>query len=424
MKKVAFKTLGCKVNTYETEAMKNQFIANDYKVVDFDDKADVYVINTCTVTNQADSKSRQAIRKAIKQNSEAIVAAVGCYTQVSADEAAQIEGLDIILGNKNKNKIVNIIESNKRFVHTDDIFEDDKFEDLKVDDFTENTRAFLKIQDGCNKFCSYCKIPYARGKMRSRDAADILRAIQDFVDKGYNEVVLTGIHTAGYGQDLDNYKFEDLLEDILNNVEGLKRLRISSIEATYITDKIIKMLKEEKRMVKHLHIPIQSASNKVLKDMRRNYSVEEFKNIVDNIRKEIPGVSITTDIIVGYPTETDEDFKESLKNVKEINFNELHVFPFSKRDGTQAAILKELNGKIVDQRVNEMIELSNDLANKYASNFEGKTMEVLFEANNVGFTDNYLRVKVDSKNDLTNKIVNVKIIKTGFPENFGGIEND
>lgn len=424
MKKVAFKTLGCKVNTYETEAMKNQFIAHDYKVVDFDDNADVYVINTCTVTNQADSKSRQAIRKAIKQNENAIVAAVGCYTQVSADEAAKIEGLDIILGNKNKNKIVSIVESNKRFVHTDDIFQDDKFEELKVDDFTENTRAFLKIQDGCNKFCSYCKIPYARGKMRSRDAADILRAIQDFVDKGYNEVVLTGIHTAGYGQDLDNYKFENLLEDILNNVEGLKRLRVSSIEATYITDKIIKMLKEDKRMVKHLHIPIQSASNKVLKDMRRNYTVEEFKDIVERVRKDIPTISVTTDIIVGYPTETDQDFKDSLENVKLIGFNELHVFPFSKRDGTQAAILKELNGKIVDQRVNEMIELSNDLANQYAKRFENKTMEVLFEVNNIGFTDNYLRVRVNSEKDLTNKLVNVKLITTGFPENLGEIENE
>ncbi len=419
MKKVAFKTLGCKVNLYETEAMKNSFIANDYEIVDFNSVADVYVINTCTVTNTADSKSRKEIRRAIKTNKDAIVCAVGCYTQVSAKEASKIEGLDIIIGNKNKNKIVEIIENNKRFVHTDNIFDDNDFEELDVEDFKNNTRAFLKIQDGCNQFCSYCKIPYARGKMRSRNSADILRSIRTLVDNGFKEIVLTGIHTAGYGQDIEGYDFEQLLRDILNNVTGEYRIRISSIEATYITDGIIELIKTDNRLVKHLHIPIQAASNDVLKSMKRQYSVEEFMEIINKIRINIPNISLTTDLIVGFPTETDKLFEIGMENLNKIRFNEIHVFPFSKRSGTAAALLKEINGKIISSRVEKVIDLSNQVAKEYAQTFEGKTVEVLIETDEVGFTSEYIKVKVNGAKK--NQFLKVLITTGDFPESIGKI---
>ncbi len=419
MKKVAFKTLGCKVNLYETEAMKNSFIANDYEIVDFNSVADVYVINTCTVTNTADSKSRKEIRRAIKTNKDAIVCAVGCYTQVSAKEASAIEGLDIIIGNKNKNKIVEIIENNERFVHTDNIFDDNDFEELDVEDFKNNTRAFLKIQDGCNQFCSYCKIPYARGKMRSRNNTDILRSIRTLVDNGFKEIVLTGIHTAGYGQDIEGYDFEQLLRDILNNVTGEYRIRISSIEATYITDGIIELIKTDNRLVKHLHIPIQAASNDVLKSMKRQYSVEEFIEIINKIRINIPNISLTTDLIVGFPTETDELFEVGMENLNKIRFNEIHVFPFSKRSGTAAALLKEINGKIISSRVEKVINLSNRIAKEYAQKFEGKIVDVLIETDEVGFTSEYIKVKVSGAKK--NRFLKVLITTGDFPESIGKI---
>lgn len=427
--RVAFETLGCKVNTYETEAVWKMFEESGFSRVDFKNEADVYVINTCTVTNTGDSKSRKVIRQAIRRNPDAVIVVMGCYAQLKPKEIQDIEGVDVIVGTQGRDKLLDYVKEylNERKPITDvsDIMKTKKFETMQVEDFTENTRAFLKIQEGCNNFCTYCIIPWARGLMRSRDREDVLNQVQTFVDNGYKEVVLTGIHTAGYGEDLEGYDFTMLLEDIIKN-EGLKRLRISSIEASQITDGIIEMLKHDK-IARHLHVPVQSGSEKVLKDMKRKYSKAEFIETIKKLKKEVPGISITTDVIVGFPTETKEDFREMYDYIKEVGFAELHIFPYSKRNGTPAAKMKNVVTDIEKtMRVNELLTLNEELALNYAKNFQNEVVEVIIETikdgKAVGHTSNYLKVEFDPKGNKVGEMVEVVIEKIGYPINFGQIK--
>lgn len=430
MKTVAFITLGCKVNAYESEVMLKLFNERGYREVDFKETADVYVINTCTVTNTGDSKSRQMIRKAIRQNNQATICVVGCYSQIASNDVAAIEGVSVVLGTQFRNSIVDLVEEYERtgiqIVKVADVMKLEEFEDLDINQFTKNTRAFLKIQDGCNNFCTYCIIPYARGKMRSRKKESVLKQAQSLVDNGFVEIVLTGIHTAGYGADLDNYSFYDLLVDLTTKVKGLKRLRISSIEMSQISDEIIQLIANSDIIVDHLHIPIQSGCNKTLKKMNRHYTTEEFSEKLNKLKEKLPSVSITTDVIVGFPGETDEDFNSTYNWIKENHFNQLHVFPYSPRTGTPAAAFKDqINGTIKHDRVKSLMELSQELKEEFASWQIGKELDVLIEERQnqymTGHASNYLKVNVDLPDESIGKIYKVKITQRINDELIGSV---
>lgn len=419
MKTVAFHTLGCKVNTYESEAMKKLFEQNGYSLVDFKDKADVYVINTCTVTNTGDSKSRQMIRRAIRKNPDAVVCVTGCYSQVASEEILSIEGVGVVLGTQHRNDIVNYVErylkTHQVECHVEDIMHTKRFEDLKVASFSENTRAFLKIQDGCNNFCTYCIIPYARGMVRSRPKESVIHEAQTLVDHGFVEIVLTGIHTAGYGLDLDGYNFADLLKDIVKEVKGLKRLRISSIETSQITDEIIDLIQNEPLIVDHLHVPLQSGCDSVLKRMNRKYTTKEYADKIQRIREVLPKIAITTDVIVGFPQETEEEFEMTRQFIESIGFSELHVFPYSKRKNTPAARMSgQVNEDVKHQRVHVLLDLSKQLHEQYAKQFINQELEVIFEevdrdGNLIGHASNYLKVKLAFEPDMLGKITKVRV---------------
>ncbi len=425
MKTVAFHTLGCKVNTYESEAMKKLFEQNGYTLVDFKDKADVYVINTCTVTNTGDSKSRQMIRRAIRHNPDAVVCVTGCYSQVASQEILQIEGVGVVLGTQHRDRIVDYVNQYQQTgqveCHVEDIMHTRRFEDLKVASFSENTRAFLKIQDGCNNFCTYCIIPYARGMVRSRPKESVIQEAQTLVDHGFVEIVLTGIHTAGYGLDLDHYNFADLLRDIVKEVQGLKRLRISSIETSQITDEIIELISHEKLIVDHLHIPLQSGCNTVLKRMNRKYTTEDYAAKIQQIRDAVPDIAITTDVIVGFPQETDEEFEMTRRFIEEIGYSELHVFPYSKRKNTPAARMPgQVPENVKHDRVHVLLELSRHLHEQYASRFIGRTLEVIFEEVDrehqlIGHASNYLKVKIPYEPDMIGKVTTVRVLSYEAP---------
>ena len=343
MKTVAFHTLGCKVNTYESNAMLKIFNEAGYQEVDFKQVADVYVINTCTVTNTGDSKSRQMIRKAIRKNPKATICVVGCYSQTAPEEIEKIEGVGVVLGTQYRSDIVKYVdehlETGEMVIKVDNVMNLRKFEDLNIDRF-KNTRAFLKIQDGCNNFCTYCIIPYARGRVRSRQKESVLNQAQRLVDNGYVEIVLTGIHTAGYGEDLDDYSFYELLVDLVK-IKGLKRLRISSIETSQISDEIIDLIGSNEIIVDHLHVPLQAGSDATLKRMNRKYTTAEYLEKINKIRSYLPNIAFTTDVIVGFPGETDEEFEETYNFIKQVNYSELHVFPYSPRKNTPAAKMKD-----------------------------------------------------------------------------------
>lgn len=414
--KVAIHTLGCKVNTYESQAMLRLFEQNGYEEVPFKDIADVYVINTCTVTNTGDSKSRQMIRKAIRKNPEAVICVVGCYSQVAPEEIEAIDGVSIILGTQFRSEIVDLVEqfrlNHKRIVKVKDVMKLRTFEDLNIDHFS-NTRAFLKIQDGCNNFCSYCIIPYARGRVRSRKPESVLAQARELVKQGYYEIVLTGIHTAGYGEDLDHYSFYDLLVD-LTQIEGLKRLRISSIETSQIPEAMVDLIASSQVIVDHLHVPLQSGCDATLKRMNRKYNCEEYYHKLMMIKEKIPDMVFTTDVIVGFPGESEEEFQQTYQFIKKVGFTQLHVFPYSQRKGTPAAKMKDqIDERIKHERVNRLIDLSHKLHDDYAKSQIGKTLRVLFEKNEdgyyVGHGDNYLLVKVASDVNLIGQIKNVII---------------
>ncbi|USK58852.1 tRNA (N(6)-L-threonylcarbamoyladenosine(37)-C(2))-methylthiotransferase MtaB [Peribacillus asahii] len=429
MSSVAFHTLGCKVNHYETEAIWQLFKSAGYERVEFESMADVYVINTCTVTNTGDKKSRQVIRRAVRKNPDAVIAVTGCYAQTSPAEIMAIPGVDIVVGTQDRVKMLDYIEQYKEerkpINAVGNIMKNRVYEELDVPAFTDRTRASLKIQEGCNNFCTFCIIPWARGLMRSRDPKEVIHQAQQLVEAGYKEIVLTGIHTGGYGEDMKDYNLAMLLRELEEQVEGLKRIRISSIEASQITDEVIEVLANSKKVVNHLHIPIQSGSDTVLKRMRRKYTMEFFADRLVKLKKALPNLAVTSDVIVGFPGETEEEFMDTYNFIKEHKFSELHVFPYSKRTGTPAARMdNQVDEEIKNERVHRLIELSNQLAKEYASQFEGEVLEVipeeqlengLFE----GYTDNYLKVQFEATEEMVGQIVKVKITKAGYPYNEG-----
>ena len=418
MKTVAFHTLGCKVNTYESNAMLKIFNEAGYQEVDFKQVADVYVINTCTVTNTGDSKSRQMIRKAIRKNPKATICVVGCYSQTAPEEIEKIEGVGVVLGTQYRSDIVKYVdehlETGEMVIKVDNVMNLRKFEDLNIDRF-KNTRAFLKIQDGCNNFCTYCIIPYARGRVRSRQKESVLNQAQRLVDNGYVEIVLTGIHTAGYGEDLDDYSFYELLVDLVK-IKGLKRLRISSIETSQISDEIIDLIGSNEIIVDHLHVPLQAGSDATLKRMNRKYTTAEYLEKINKIRSYLPNIAFTTDVIVGFPGETDEEFEETYNFIKQVNYSELHVFPYSPRKNTPAAKMKDqVNDQIKHERANRLLQLSKELNHEFALKQIGKTLKVLFEKRDgeylIGHAGDYLKVKVKTADNLIGEIVTNKIDK-------------
>ncbi|WP_042223416.1 tRNA (N(6)-L-threonylcarbamoyladenosine(37)-C(2))-methylthiotransferase MtaB [Oceanobacillus manasiensis] len=433
MPTVAFHTLGCKVNHYETEGIWRMFMDNGYERVDFDHDSDVYVINTCTVTNTGDKKSRQVIRRAIRKNPEAIVCVTGCYAQTSPGEIMEIPGVDVVVGTQDRKNMIKYIEEHKQTREpingVTNIMKNRVFEEMDVPEFTDRTRASLKIQEGCNNFCTFCIIPWSRGLLRSRDPESVITQAQNLVDAGYKEIVLTGIHTAGYGEDRKDYNFAMLLKDLETKVDGLKRIRISSIEASQITDEVIEVLDQSEKIVRHLHIPLQSGSDTVLARMRRKYSSDFYKEKVMKIRKALPGLAITSDVIVGFPGETDEEFQETYDFIKEVGYSELHVFPFSRRTGTPAARMdNQVDEDLKNKRVHQLIELSDQLAKEYASEYEDQILEVIPEERVqdenhpgmlVGYTDNYLKVRFEGTQDMIGKLVRVKISQSGYPYNEG-----
>ena len=417
---VAFYNLGCKVNSYELMAIEYSFKQEGFIVVDFNDCADVYVVNTCSVTNQSDVKSRKVIRACKRRNPNACVAVMGCFSQLNKEKCAEI-GCDVILGTTNrgmlKDLVLDYLKTKETKINVVDSKEIKEYEKLEATEF-EHTRAFLKIQDGCNNFCSYCIIPYARGRMRSKDPLDVINESKKIVEKGYKEIVLAGIHTGGYGVDI-NYPFSKLVKNILDEVKGLERLRISSIEINQIDDLLLDLIKNNKVMCHHLHLPVQSCSNRVLKDMNRHYTIEEYIKKIELIRSIIPDISITTDIIIGYPIESDEDFDETIKNVLKIRFSYMHIFPFSKRNGTKCEKYKELNGIIMKSRFNKLNEINLTLAKEYANSFLNKTLDFIPEEYIDGYlyghTNNYLRVKVEGKKEYIGNMYNILIKKADFP---------
>lgn len=417
--KVAFYTLGCKVNLYETEVMMNKFIDSGYELVGFKDNSDIYIINTCTVTNNADVKARKVINSVKKNYPNSILVVCGCYTQVSKIDDTNI---DIIIGNTNKSNMVELVEeyikTNKPIKRIENIIDKD-FETMGLSKFNTRTRGFIKIQDGCNNYCAYCIIPYARGNIRSKDMKDIIKEVTELVKNNYIEIVLTGIHTGHYGKETGKYDLSDVLIN-LSKIEDLKRVRLSSIEITEIDDKFLKCLKELDIIANHLHIPLQSGCNKTLKEMNRKYDIKYFKDKVNLIRSIRPDISITTDVIVGFPNETEEDFNETIKTIKEINFSKLHVFPYSKRDGTKASTMKnQIDGKTKKARSSILLKLSKELELNYMNRFIGKTLSMIGEEikdnHMLGHTSNYLLAKINDSNlnelkEFTVKSVNYPYI--------------
>ena len=407
--------LGCKVNAYESEFITHLFLSKGYKLVDYENNADIYIINTCTVTNNSDNKSKKIINHTRKNNPNSIIVVCGCYPQYKNGNIDLLDEVDIVIGNKDKSKIVEYVEefikNKKQIVNIYDL-KKQEFENMEIKEFKSKTRAFVKIQDGCNNFCSYCIIPYVRGNVRSKKKDIVIKEIKDLVNNGHKEVVLTGIHTGHYGSDI-NSNLTELLHEI-GKIDGLKRIRISSIEITELNDDFLNELKNNKLIVSHMHIPLQSGCDKTLKEMNRKYNTEYFYNKIEKIRSIRPDISITTDVIVGFPNETDEDFSTTVEFIKKINFSKLHVFPYSKRDGTKAsAMTNQVDGKIKKERAHVLLELSKKLENNYYNKYINKDVEVLFEVNKnnkyYGHTSNYLEVEVETDSNVINEIHMVHI---------------
>lgn len=413
-------TLGCKVNSYESDVMGDDLKNHGYIEVPLTEPADISIINTCSVTNTADQKSRKLIHHVRKQNPGGIVVAVGCSIQ--NDQSSVDDGVaDILIGNVGKSKISEYIETylkdhqkQKSILNMEQV----SFETMKLNNFSK-TRAFVKIQDGCNNFCSYCIIPYTRGNVRSKSKEDVLEEVQTLVQNGHKEIVLTGIHTGGYGLDFTNYGFADLLAELVE-VNGLERIRISSIEITELNDHVLNLIEEYPILVDHLHIPLQSGSNSVLKRMNRKYNTSEFYEIVEKIRTIRPSISLTTDVIVGFPGETEEEFLETMETIKKVGFSKLHVFPYSRRTGTPADTMEhQVPEMLKKERVHRLIELSKELEKNYFLKFIGKQFVVLSETEKDGFlvghTGNYLTVKWVGDKESLNRDVLVELKELEYP---------
>ena len=422
-KKVAVFTLGCKTNQYESEAIASHFRHKGYETVPFEEKADIYIINTCTVTHLGDRKSRQIIRRAIKKNSDAVITVTGCYAQTSPDEVLQIPGVDLIVGTRDRENIVALVEQAEKSPTpvnaVQDIFTHHFFEELPILDYENRTRAFVKIQEGCNNFCSYCIIPYARGPLRSREPEKILNEIKKLVNEGFGEIVLTGIHIGAYGAGIDEKI--DLAALVIKAalIPGLKRLRLGSVEPLDITPRLIRAIAEIRTVCRHLHIPMQSGDDHVLQRMKRQYNSFEFSRMVSAVRGQIPELAVTTDVIVGFPGETEEEFENTFDQVKDIGFSKTHVFKYSPRRGTPAATYSDqVPAHIKDARSKRLITLDRENQRKFASRFIGESVEVFAEQlveveRDVwgGLTDNYLRVLFKSDEDIQGEFVEVRTVK-------------
>lgn len=401
--------------------MTQKFIENGYEVIEHTKRADIYIINTCTVTNMSDRKSRQMLRRMKEQNQNAIVVAVGCYAQVAKEELKKIPEIDLVLGNNEKLKITDYvedyIEKNENQIEIEDVMHSKEFYDFGDVTFTEKTRAVIKIQDGCDRFCSYCIIPYARGRVRSRKPESIVSEIEKIAKEGIKEVVITGIHIASYGKDFKNdYRLIDLLEE-LNKINGIERIRLGSIEPLLITEEFVNRLKKLEKVCHHFHLSLQSGCNETLKRMNRRYTIEEFKEIVERLRNTYKDVMLTTDIIVGFPGENEEEFEETYKFLKDIKFYKMHIFKYSPRKGTKAAEMKnQVNGNIKEERSKKLIELSDENEKEYNEKYIGKEVEILFEEEKQGLykghTQNYILAYYKTDKKLENKIVRVKCIGT------------
>lgn len=420
--KFAIHTFGCKVNIYESEYIINLMQEEGYNLVDFNEEADIYIINTCTVTNEADKKDRKLIRTTRVNHQDAILIVMGCYSQLNPQEI----DADIVLGNKHKSKIIELIEEYKKtkdkIVLVEDISETN-FEDMYIKRFIEHTRGFVKIQDGCNAFCSYCTIPYARGGLRSKEFSKVIDEVTNLVNNGYKEIVLTGIHTGRYGLE-QNTNLEKLLKELVE-IPDIFRIRLSSIEINEITDGIIELIKNNKVMANHLHIPLQSGSNTILKSMNRLYDLDFFVKRIEYIRKEIPNISITTDLIVGFPGETEELFQETINTLNKIKFTKIHTFPYSKRNGTKAASMNShIDGLTKKCRVKEVLNLSD----KYELEFYNQNLNKEFDGivetrkdnKKIVLTSNYIPVEI--KDNLENNTkVNIKITEVSVYKIIGKI---
>ena len=418
MRSAGILTLGCKVNTYESEYVINKLKENNYQIKPFTDICDVYIINTCTVTNTSDSKSKKMINTAIKRNPDACVVAMGCFIEANKDY--EIDGLDITIGNKDKSKIIELLDEYFEKKETlKRLYKEEKttFEDMYITDFPGRTRAFVKVQDGCENFCSYCIIPFVRGKCRSKELDKVVNEITDLTNNGYQEVVLTGIHTGNYGVDL-NTNFATLLKELVK-IDKLKRLRISSIEITELTEEVLDVIKNNKVIVDHMHIPLQAGSDEILKLMNRKYNLNYFFNKIKEIRSIRPEISITTDVIVGFPGETEELFQTTINTCKELELTKIHVFPYSIRKGTVAETLpNHLDQSIKKDRARRLLEVSKELEKTYFNKYIGKEVEVLIEevkdGYSYGHTGNYLYVKINKELEH-NTFVQVKVTKIDYP---------
>lgn len=428
-KKVALHNLGCKVNAYEVEAMQQLLEQAGYEIVPFQEGADVYLINTCTVTNIADRKSRQMLHKAKKMNPEAIVVATGCYAQTDTEKLKEDTSVDLILGNNQRNRIVEALEEyekeHSKKTRVIEINKTKEYEELSIDHTAEHVRAYIKVQDGCNQFCTYCIIPYARGRVRSREIADILEEVRKLAEGGYKEVVLTGIHLSSYGVDFkEEEKKQNLLSLIraVHEIHGIQRIRLGSLEPRIITEEFLEGISSLPKVCPHFHLSLQSGCNKTLKDMNRRYSAEEYAEKCELIRKYYPAPALTTDVIVGFPQETEEDFQESYEFVKNIHFYETHIFKYSRRQGTKAAAMKgQLTEAEKAKRSEKMLELHDLRAGEYEENMIGRNLEILIEEEAeidgrsfyLSHSREYVKVAVEKKEGLhINDLLTVKI--TGF----------
>ena len=428
MKRVAFYTLGCKVNQYETEAMLELFEKEGYEKAETEDYADVYVINTCTVTHMSDRKSRQYIRRMKKKNPDAIIAVVGCYSQVSPEEILSIDEVNLVMGTNDRKKIVEEvkkIDASRKVSTVDDIMKVKAFEEIEINKTNGKTRAFMKIQDGCDRYCSYCIIPYARGRVRSRDLESIVKEVENLAANGYKEVVLTGIHVASYGKDIkdSDIKLLDVIKQI-NDIEGIERIRLSSVEPILFTDEFVEAVSTMDKVCPHYHLSLQSGCDETLKRMKRRYTTEEYKTIVDRLRAAIPNVSITTDVIVGFPGETNEEFDKTYEFLKDIELTHMHIFKYSPRKGTPAATMEnQVDPSTKHERSEKLLQLNEENFKKFGQKMLDKEFNVLFEQKvgdnkYEGLTENYVKVIVESDNDISEQILKVKIkdVKNEFLE--------
>ena len=422
MRKAAFYTLGCKVNQYETEAMIESFEKAGYETVEYTDYSDVYVINTCTVTNMSDRKSRQIIRRALELNPDAFIAVVGCYSQIAPREVLEIPGVRLVVGTNERSRIVELVESTRskegKLSLVNDIMEVREFEEMSIKNYKSRTRAFLKIQEGCDQYCTYCIIPYARGHIRSRKPDSIIAEVEELARSGFREVVLTGIYVAAYGKDLGNTSFIEIIERV-HEVDGIERIRMSSVDPNVMTDEFIARLRNLPKICRHFHLSLQSGCDETLKRMNRKYNTEEYKKVAGKLREVFPDVALTTDLIVGFPGETEEEFKKTVEFVEDISFSAMHIFKYSPREGTPASKYKsQVKPQIKDERSKLITSIAEKNEEKFKRGFIGRSMKVLYEhpfnkkdTLFEGLTDNYIRVVSESQEDIKGKIIETALLE-------------